>query len=226
MKRLTLLLLIVFLLAACGAPAAVPEPTAVLEPTVVPEPSTESFTNRIAEIDGLTVDDVQAIWRFDDSAPPDTPTRIVYREKDLKRLLEALQAVRLTGLVSPKASAVPGDWLKYRVYLLNGKTFDIGINSFSVNSQGKSCSYQNYASVQQVMGELERDPYLLGNDAYQTVEQVKITAATEEHIVSNRKQIEQYVRMFNWMNITGRSREPLNDELPTPSSTRTARKSH
>ena len=205
MKVLVCLLLAMLLLYGCGVATTPPEPIDVN----IEEP----FADRILEIDGLSVDDVQAIWRFDNSSPPEAPTRIVYREMDLKLLLEALQAVQLTGPEKSQSTAAPGDYWSYRIDLFNGETIDIHFNSGYVVSQGENYSYRNSAAVQQTMDELEEDPNLLHNDAYETVEKVTITTASGERTVTDRKKIEEYVRMFYWMTITGRSRETLADGI-------------
>ncbi len=201
LKKLAVLILASLLLAGCGVPATAPEPTAA--------PAGMTFAEHIAEIEGLPASDVQAIWRFDDSSPPDTPSRIVYREADLERLLVALQAVRLTGPLNRNPTAAPGDYWSYRVILFSGRIIEIHFSSDHCVSQGSSFGYQNSAAVQQAMDELGEGPNLLANDAFETVDQVTITTTAGNRIVTEHKQIEQYIRMFHWMTITGRSRDAL-----------------
>ncbi len=204
-KKLAYLLLAALLLSGCGVATTPPEPADVN--------IGESSADRILEIVGLSVDDVRSISRYDNSSPPDVPVQIVYREKDLKRLLESLQAVRLMEPANHTTTAAPGDYWSYRIDLFNGETIDINFNSGYVVSQGENYGYRNSAAMQQTMDELEEDPNLLHNDAYETVEKVTITTASGERTVTDRKKIEEYVRMFHWMTITGRSREPLTDGI-------------
>lgn len=205
MKKVALLLIIILLLTGCSRTTGAPN--------YIDVNAEKDFYDRIIEIEGLTVNDVQAIWRFDDSSPPDIPTRIVYREKDLQQLLVAMQAVRLTEPLLQKPTVAPGDYWKYRIYLFNGKTIEIHFSSSHVNSQGSTFSYQNSAVVQQTMDEIHDDPNLLKNDAYDTIEKVIIATATGEHTVVDQSQMDRYIRMFHWMTVTGRSHETLADGI-------------
>jgi hypothetical protein len=203
MKKLVWLAMIAFMLTACSARVDIPGSTPIKSP--------EGTPSCITEVQGLTVADVSAIWRFDDSQPPDTPSRIIYREKELQVVLQGLQSVQLTGLDEPKETAAPGDYWSYRVYLFDGNIVLIRFNSHRVIVEGKEYKYQNVAPLQQALDNLGTDPFLPGNNAYEDVVQIKVAAAGSEYSVDDREQMNAIIRMFHHMTIDGRSRNELKD---------------
>lgn len=85
----------------------------------------------IPAIRDLSAEDVVKIEIYDDSVPPDTPSRILEDPDEIQTCLDTLAHIRLTGIPEkgwpdPEEIA-PGAWSDYSIYCLYGRVIELHI---------------------------------------------------------------------------------------------------
>jgi hypothetical protein len=170
-------------------------------------PQEESMPRDIPVVRGLTADDISAIWQFDDSRPPDTPAYMLYKEKDIKAMLESLQAVRLTASVGPLSSMAAGDGWIYRIYFFNGNSREIVFNSHGVYVDGELYACED--GCQELRIGVPEPVRVLSDDSYDTVNRVEITDAQGKRSVTDHEEIVKVVRMFQNITVYARSHDTV-----------------